>query len=104
MATRGVDGRRMETDHEKGAVRHLASEFNHAGPSGQQIDRRRRHTSVPETGHSWTELDAFPGEQLPKIHYRFPHDGHWCARLPYTPWRNESGGHSETGAPRRDLL
>src|SRR6516165_6262828 len=104
MTTRGADGRWVETNHEKGAVRHLAGEFNHARPGGQQINRRRWHTSVAETGRSWTELNAFPGEQAPEIQDRFAHDSHRCARLPYTPCRNETGGHSEICAPRRDLV
>ena len=41
MTTRCANARWMKADHEKGAVGHFASEFNHAGPSGQQIDRRR---------------------------------------------------------------
>jgi hypothetical protein len=41
MTTRGADARWMETDHKKDTVRHLASEFNHAGPGSQQINWRR---------------------------------------------------------------
>jgi hypothetical protein len=40
MTTRCANARWIETDHEKGTVGHLAREFNHAGPCGQQIDRR----------------------------------------------------------------
>jgi hypothetical protein len=83
MTTRGADGRWMKTDHEKGAVRYLAGEFNHARPSGQQIDRRRERTFVPETARRWAEPDAFSSEESPEVQYRFAHDSYRCARLPY---------------------
>src|SRR5262249_23489447 len=41
MTTRRASSRWMETDHEKGTVRHLSTEFNHPVARGQQIDRRR---------------------------------------------------------------
>jgi hypothetical protein len=41
MLARGPDARWVETDHEKRAVSYFAGKLNHAGPSGQQINRRR---------------------------------------------------------------
>lgn len=104
MTTRGADGRWMKTDHEKGAIRYLAGEFNHAGPSGQQIDRRWERTFVPETARRWAESDDFSGEESPEVQYRFAHDSYRCARLPYASCRNKTRCHGEIGAPRRDLV
>src|SRR6516165_1636879 len=95
MMTRGTNGCGVETDHEKRTVCHLAGELNHAGPSGQQIDRRRCCTSIPETGRRWTELDAFSGEQSAKIENCLAHDSHRCARFPDTARRNKTWCHSK---------
>jgi hypothetical protein len=104
MTKRGTDGRRMQTDHDEGAVRHFAGEFDHARSGRQEIDRRRRRASVPAAGRCRAELDAVPGEQPPEIADRFPHESHRRARLPDAARRNEAGGHGETGAARRDFL
>src|SRR4029077_2851741 len=93
MTKRGADRRRMETDHEKSAVGHLAGKFDHARPRREQIDRCRRRACVPEPGRHWAELDALPGKELSDIPDRFTHDSHACARLSYAPRRNETGRH-----------
>ena len=94
----------MQTNHEKGAVGHLAGKFDHAGSRRQQINRRRCRTSVPQPGRRWAEVDALSAKELSNIADRFPHDSHACARLSYTPRRNETGRHSEVGAPRCNLM
>src|SRR5262249_3699940 len=94
----------MQTDHEKGAVGHLAGKFDHAGPGRQQIDRRRCRAPVPQAGRRWAELDVLSGKELADIANRFAHDSHPCALLSDAPRRNEPRRHREAGAPRCNLL
>ena len=67
LMTRGADGCGVESDHEEGAVRHLASELDHPRTGRQQVDRRRRRASVPEPSGRFPEVDTFPGKQAPVL-------------------------------------
>src|SRR5262245_55185522 len=58
MTTRCSHGRRVETDHEKGAVGDLAGEFDHAGPGRQQVDRSRCRAPAPQAARRPTELNV----------------------------------------------
>ena len=94
----------MQTNHEKGAVGHLAGKFDHAGACRQKINRRRCRASVPQPRRRWPKLDTLSAKELSNIADRFPHDSHACARLSYTPRRNETARHSEVGAVEHVFL